>query len=150
MGSIRVVLADDHRVVRECIRQYLEKAGDIEVVGEARDGIEALDQVADKHPDILVLDMEMPKLNGREILKQLAENDTGTRVLILSAYNDRYYVEETIKMGVAGYLTKDEIPEQIVKAVRGIAQGQEGWISKGASIWLGSSRQHEGTEPNPV
>jgi len=123
-----VVLADDHPVVRSGIRGLLEDAPEIEVVGEAADGAEALKFVAELTPDVLILDMEMPVLSGVEVARKLAGGDV--RVLALSAYNDEQYIFATLASGVAGYLTKDEAPEHIVEAVRGVARGDRGWLSR--------------------
>ena len=137
---IRVLLADDHPVVRSGIRNLLEKASGIKVVGEASDGEEALNMVQDIQPDILLLDMEMPKLRGVDVAKQLRATGSPVRILVLSAYDDRQYILELLANGAAGYLTKEEAPETIVEAVLGVARGEEGWVSRrvGAHIakWM--------------
>ena len=137
---IRVLLADDHPVVRSGIRNLLEKASGIKVVGEASDGEEALNMVQDIQPDILLLDMEMPKLRGVDVAKQLRATGSPVRILVLSAYDDKQYILELLANGAAGYLTKEEAPETIVEAVLGVARGEEGWVSRrvGAHIakWM--------------
>ena len=146
---IRVLLADDHPVVRSGIRNLLEKASGIKVVGEASDGEEALNMVQDIQPDILLLDMEMPKLRGVDVAKQLRATGSPVRILVLSAYDDRQYILELLANGAAGYLTKEEAPETIVEAVLGVARGEEGWVSRrvGAHIakWM---RAEEIGEPH--
>jgi DNA-binding NarL/FixJ family response regulator len=129
-GPIRVVLADDHPVVRSGIRNLLEKASGIEVVGEASDGKEALEMAVEMQPDILLLDMEMPKIKGVEVAKKLNETGSPVRILVLSAYDDKQYILELLANGAAGYLTKEEAPEAIVEAVRGVARGEQGWVSR--------------------
>ena len=118
----RVVLAEDHPKVRAGIRTLLEKASDIEIVGEAGDGEEALRLIDEYSPDVLLLDVEMPLMNGIEVARRLKEEGSPVRILVLSAYHDRQYVHRMMESGAAGYLTKEEAPEKIVRAVRGIAQ----------------------------
>jgi DNA-binding NarL/FixJ family response regulator len=140
MGSIRVLLADDHPVVRSGIRNLLEKAPGIQVIGEAGDGEEALLMAREMNPDVLLLDMEMPKVSGVEVAKELRAGGSPVRVLVLSAYDDKQYILELLASGAAGYLTKEEAPETIIEAVRGVARGEQGWVSRrvGAHIarWM--------------
>ncbi len=129
MESISVIIADDHRITRMGIRTILEIAPDIRVVGEAADGYETLTKVNDLHADILVLDIEMPILTGIEVARILNGTNTPIAVLILSAYDDLEYIRGVLKAGAVGYLTKDEAPEHLVEAVRGIAHGEWGWFT---------------------
>ena len=133
MNITRVVLADDHTVVRTYIRKILQKAPDIEVVGEASNGVEAIHAVNQTAPDILLLDMEMPVLNGVEVARELHAARSPVRVLALSAYDDRQYILELLNNGAAGYLTKDEAPEYIVEAIHRVARGEKGWIGQRAT-----------------
>jgi DNA-binding NarL/FixJ family response regulator len=130
MATTRVVLADDHPVVRSGIRNLLEKAAGIEVVGEARGGEEALQLAESLLPDVLLLDMEMPDLKGVEVAQKLREMGSPVRILALSAYDDRQYILELLANGAAGYLVKEEVPETIIEAVRGVARGEQGWVSR--------------------
>ena len=125
----RVVLADDHDVVRQGLKRLLDRAPEIVVVGEASDGVEALTSVQELQPDVLLLDIEMPKMDGIEVARRLQEANVRVRILILSAYDDREYIRALLDLGVSGYLVKGEAPGKIVEAVRGIAQGQKGWVS---------------------
>ena len=127
--TTRVVLAEDNDIVRKGIKKLLNKARDIEVVGEAKNGIEALHLVKEMLPDILLLDVEMPLLNGIEVAQQLKKEQRTTRILVLSAYDDRQYIQEMLSLGVSGYLLKDEASERIVDAIQGVAQGNAGWLS---------------------
>jgi DNA-binding NarL/FixJ family response regulator len=135
-----VVLADDHPVVRTGIRNLLSKSPDIEVVGEASNGTEALQLCADLKPNVLLLDMEMPGLKGVEVAQRMRGTNTGVSILALSAYDDKQYILELLESGAAGYLTKEEAPETIIDAIRGVAQGEQGWVSRRVaaqmSVWM--------------
>jgi DNA-binding NarL/FixJ family response regulator len=129
MSPIRVLLADDHPIVRGGIRSMLDREDGIEVIGEASDGGQALEMVESLRPDVLLLDMEMPVKTGIEVATELAERHPSVRVLALSAYDDDAYIFGVLDAGAAGYLTKDEAPDMIVHAVRGVAAGDDQWIS---------------------
>jgi DNA-binding NarL/FixJ family response regulator len=128
---MRVVLVDDYPPVRSSIRNELQAAG-IEVVGEASDGEEALCLVERLRPDVLVLDVEMPKLNGVEVARHLKANGRRghhlPRILALSAYNNEGYILGLLDAGALGYVLKDEALETIVLAVQATARGQP-WLS---------------------
>jgi DNA-binding NarL/FixJ family response regulator len=140
-----VVLVDDHPVVRAGIRNLLEKAADIIVIGEASTGPEALKIVSDLNPDVLLLDMELPGISGSEVASQLQKSGTGTKILALSAHDDRQYIQELLANGASGYLIKEEVPEAIVEAVRGVSRGEKGWVSRRVaaqmSTWMGEENQ---------
>lgn len=127
--ALRVVLAEDNEIIRKGIRNLLTKAKDIVVVGEANNGVEALRLVDDLVPDVLLLDVEMPLLNGIEVAREMKKRDGNTRILVLSAYDDREYIQEMLANGAAGYLIKDEAPKRIIEAVLGVARGETGWVS---------------------
>jgi DNA-binding NarL/FixJ family response regulator len=141
MSPTSVVLVDDHPVVRAGIRNLLEKAADIIVIGEASTGPEALKIVSDLNPDVLLLDMELPGISGSEVASQLQKSGAGTKILALSAHDDRQYIQELLSNGAAGYLVKEEVPEAIVEAVRGVSRGEKGWVSRRVaaqmSTWMG-------------
>lgn len=125
----RVVVADDHDVVRQGLKRLLDRAPEIEVVGEARNGLQALQSVEDLQPDVLLLDIEMPLMDGIEVARRLQEAKFEVRILILSAYDDREYIRALLEIGVSGYLIKGDAPSKIVEAVRGVASGEKGWVS---------------------
>jgi DNA-binding NarL/FixJ family response regulator len=125
----RVVLADDHDVVRQGLKRLLDRAPEIEVVGEASDGLEALKTVKDLKPDVLLLDIEMPVMDGIEVARRIQSMNVKVRILVLSAYDDREYIRALLDIGVSGYLVKGESPGKIIEAVKGIAQDQKGWVS---------------------
>ena len=128
MPTVRVVIADDHPVVRSGIRDMLDAADDLEVVGEAVNGEDALRVVDEKQPDVLLLDMEMPELTGIEVAQRLQEASSPVRLLALSSYDDQEYVRGLLESGASGYLTKENAPELIVEAVRAVARGEVRWF----------------------
>jgi DNA-binding NarL/FixJ family response regulator len=134
MSKIRVVIADDHAIMRVGIRNILARSNEISVVGEASNGAEAIQLVEKEHPDVLVLDMEMPIMDGVEVARRLLAAGSPVNILVLSAYDDRQYILEMLNMGAAGYLIKDEAPEVIVDAVMGVSRGEKGWISRKAAV----------------
>jgi DNA-binding NarL/FixJ family response regulator len=130
MTTIRVLLVDDHPIVRNGIRSLLDKAPDIEVVGETSSGAEALALTQSLAPDVLLLDMEMPGMKGVEVAAQLQSMNSPVRILALSAYDDKEYILSLLSAGASGYLIKEEVPEAIVEAVRGVSRGERGWVSR--------------------
>ncbi len=124
MKDISVVLADDHVLMRKGLKKILEMEDDIEVIGEASDGIEAIDVVKDKKPDVLLLDINMPRLNGIEVTSELKKQKQKTKIIILTIYDDREYLLELIKIGVSGYILKDIEPEGLMEAVRSVSRGE--------------------------
>jgi DNA-binding NarL/FixJ family response regulator len=126
---IRVVLVDDHAQVRAGIRSLLSRASDIEVVGEADNGVQALHLVQELAPDVLVLDMEMPGLKGPDVARQLKAEASPVRILALSAYEDREFVLRMLDSGAAGYLLKSDAPTMLIDALRSVSHGETGWIS---------------------
>ncbi len=136
MEKIRVVIADDHAIMRVGIRNILSRSKEISVVGEASNGTEAIQLINELNPDVLVLDMEMPVMDGVEVARRLRSDQSPVNILVLSAYDDRQYILEMLNMGAAGYLIKDEAPEVIVDAVQSVARGEKGWISRKAAVRL--------------
>ena len=120
---IRVVIADDHHLVRQGLRALLEEAGDLEVVGEAADGQEALELVQRLLPDVLVLDIAMPTLNGIDAVGQLRGLGVKTQALILSMYADDTLVRQALRHGAKGYLLKRGVSEELLLAVRAVSRG---------------------------
>jgi DNA-binding NarL/FixJ family response regulator len=114
---ITVVIADDHPKMRRGIRTILEKSGRIQVLAEAGDGREALALVHRLEPDILILDVEMPEMNGLEVARQLKQGQSSTRFLALSAYDDPEYIQEMFANNASAYLIKDEAPRRLVEVI---------------------------------
>lgn len=124
MEKITVVLADDHVLMRKGLRKILEMEEDIEVIDEASDGIEAIEKVMEKKPQVLLLDINMPKLNGIEVTKSLREKNVDSQIVILTIYDDREYLLELLKLGISGYVLKDIEPQGLIEAVRSASRGE--------------------------
>ncbi len=129
-NKIRVLIADDHPITRAGIRKFLERAEDIEVVAEASNGEEALSLAKEAWPHVMLLDMEMPGRKGVEVAREVAAKGLPVKILALSTYDDKQYIFGLLSAGAAGYLIKEEVPQTIVEAVRGVARGETGWISR--------------------
>jgi DNA-binding NarL/FixJ family response regulator len=123
-NPIRVVLADDHTVVRAGIRQFLESAEGIQVVAEAGDGDQAVQAIEENSPDVAVLDIRMPEKTGIEVTRWVRANARSTGVLILTAYDDDPYVLAVLQAGANGYVLKSADAEDIIRAVRAVHEGQ--------------------------
>lgn len=123
MPRIRVLIADDHAILREGIRAVLAAADDVEVVGEASDGEEAIAAHRKLRPDVTLMDVAMPGLGGLEATIEILKQDPGARILILSQYDDREYVSRFLKAGVAGYVLKKAAGSDLVAAIRAAHRG---------------------------
>ncbi len=122
--TIRVVIADDHPVVREGLAAMLEREPDIEVVGEARDGQEAIERVAALRPDVVLMDLQMPRVDGVEAIRQIRERHSGVHVLVLTTYDDDESILRGVEAGARGYLLKDAPRDELFRAVRAVARGE--------------------------
>jgi NarL family two-component system response regulator LiaR len=123
-APIRVLVADDHMVVRSGIRHVLESEAGFEVVGEAASGAEALALAAELHPDVVVLDISMPDESGLQVAARLREGSDGPRILILSMHDNAEYVLESVRAGAHGYLLKDTAATELRSAIRAICRGE--------------------------
>ena len=121
--AIKVLLVDDHTILRQGIHALLAREPDIEVVGEASDGLEALDQVARLEPHVVIMDLVMPHMNGLEATRQIRERHPDVHILILSMYDDDEYVREIIQAGASGYVLKRVATEDLVKAIHEVHEG---------------------------
>jgi DNA-binding NarL/FixJ family response regulator len=124
MTTIRVLLADDHKIVRAGIRSILEQSGDIEVIAEADDGEEARNLIQKHMPDVAVLDIQMPKMSGIEVTRWVRANLRGIGLLTLTAYDDTPYVMGVLQAGANGYILKTASPEDLIQAVRDVYAGK--------------------------
>ena len=120
---IRIVIADDHTIVREGLKQVLSAAADLSVVGEAQNGHEVLERVRGLDFEVLLLDMSMPGRSGIELIKQVRGEKPKLRILVLSMHQEQQYAVRAIRAGAAGYLTKDSASAQLVSAIRKVAAG---------------------------
>jgi two-component system, NarL family, response regulator NreC len=132
MKRIRILLADDHAVVRQGFRMILSAHADLEIVGEAGNGREAVELAASLRPDVVVMDVAMPELNGIEATRRLTADNPHIRVVALSMHKDSVYVREILRAGARGYLLKDSVADDLVAAVRAVAGG-EGYLSPAIS-----------------
>lgn len=121
---IRVILADDHNILRQGVRALLERVGDIQVVGEADNGQHALELVACLVPDVIVMDITMPRLNGLDAARCLRDAKSPTRIVILSMHADLVSVREALRIGVCGYLLKRSVSEELAIAIHAAARGE--------------------------
>jgi DNA-binding NarL/FixJ family response regulator len=124
MSGIRVLIADDHPIVRKGLRQLLEAETDMEVVDEAGDGMEALEKVRVKHPDVLLLDIAMPRLTGLEAAQMVKDTSPETKIVILSMYEKEAYARQALDAGALGYILKGGPSEEILAAIRAVAKGR--------------------------
>jgi len=121
---IRVLIADDHQVVRDGLSAILQTKDDIVVVGEARDGMEAVEKTRQLQPDVVLMDISMPRMNGVEATRLIKEHAPQVRVVVLTMYEEEEYIFDLVKTGVAGYLLKNSDSTLIVKAIRAAAKGE--------------------------
>jgi DNA-binding NarL/FixJ family response regulator len=136
MPDIRVLIVDDHPIVRKGIRNLLDPATGITVIGEASNGAEALQMIKDLKPEVVLLDMKLPDMSGIDVIKKIYEGKLASRVLGLSSYDDRQFISQLLNYGASGYLLKEEVPEDIIEAVRGVAHGEAGWVSRKVAALL--------------
>jgi DNA-binding NarL/FixJ family response regulator len=122
--KIRVLLADDHAILRKGVRMLIDSQPDLEVVGEAKTGREAIEEARKLKPDIVVMDVAMPELNGIEGTRQICDELTQTKVIGLSMHKDSVYVREILRAGARGYLLKDSEDDDLLRAIRAVARGQ--------------------------
>jgi two-component system response regulator NreC len=143
---IRILLADDHALVRHGFRMILAAQPDMEIAGEAGNGKEAVELAQMLKPDVVVMDVTMPELNGIEATRRLIELSPRSRVLALSMHKDAVYVREILRAGARGYLLKDSADADLLAAVRAVAKG-EGYLSPGVSDAVLSDYRRHVTDP---
>jgi len=144
--KIHILLADDHAVVRQGFKMILAAQPDMEIVGEAGNGREAVELAGQLQPDVVVMDVAMPELNGIEATRRLADVSPRSRVLALSMHKDSVYVREILRAGARGYLLKDAISSDLLAAVRAVSRG-EGYLSPGVSDAVLNDYRRHVTDP---
>ena len=142
MNRLRVLVADDHPLVRAGLRKILDEVGDWEVVAEAGNGRDAVSQALVLRPDVAILDIAMPQLNGIEATAQICRREPGIHVLILSMYADEAYVIQAMHAGARGYLLKESADADVVRAVTAVAQGKSFFSPEIARIMLDEYTRH--------
>lgn len=120
---LRILLADDHEIVREGIKLLINEQEDMQVVGEAANGEEAIEKTVELNPDIVVMDVSMPELNGMKATKKIKERFPGTKVLTLTRHSDDGYLQQLIQAGANGYILKQSAPNELINAIRKISAG---------------------------
>lgn len=143
---VRVLLADDHTIVRQGLKLILSAHPDLEVVGEAANGNEAVELARKLHPDIVLMDVAMPEVNGIEATKRMVQAEPRLKVLVLSMHKEGVYVREILRAGARGYILKDAIDTELLDAVRSVARG-DGYISPAVSGALLSDYRKNVTDP---
>jgi DNA-binding NarL/FixJ family response regulator len=124
MEPIRIILADDHPGIREGLFFLLKKFEDIQIVGEAQDGAEVIQAVDELHPDVVVMDLKMPGMDGVEIIRRLFAQESPPRIIVLSLYITKKVIQELLDLGILGFIDKDEAIEWLVPAIRGSMNGE--------------------------
>ncbi len=119
----RILIGDDHALVRQGLRQVLSLVSDLEVVAEAKNGLQVLEHIRESDPDLLLLDMNMPGLSGVDLIKRVREEAPSIPILVLSMHSESHIAGRAIKAGASGYITKDSEPEALISAIRHVAKG---------------------------
>jgi DNA-binding NarL/FixJ family response regulator len=148
MKPVRVLIAEDHALVRAGLRKLLESVSGVEVVGEAGDGRDAVAQVEAKAPEIALLDIAMPGLNGLEAAAKIVQDHPGTRVILLSMHANEEYVLQALRAGVTGYVLKDSALAELELAIEAVRRGDT-YLSPTVSRHIGEYVRRTGGEPTP-
>ena len=122
--KVRLLIADDHEIVRKGLRVLLETSTEVEVVGEAANGKEALSKAAQYRPDLILLDLVMPGKDGLEVIKEIKNNFPLVKILVLTSYSEEEKLAQALKEGALGYLLKDSSPEELLEAIKEVSQGK--------------------------
>lgn len=144
--TIRVLVADDHTIVREGLVSLLVESGECEVVAQAADGVEAVEKARETSPEVVVLDLTMPRLSGLEAVRRIRQDLPRTRVLVLTMHADEEYVVQAVQAGASGYLIKDTAGTELLAAVRALGAGQA-YFGPGPSRALAERYRHPERTP---
>lgn len=143
--AIKVVVVDDHGVLREGLRLLIDQQSELELVGEAEDGRKAVKIVGELKPDIVLMDVSMPGLNGIEAARQILSENSDVKVLALSAYSNKRFITEMLKIGVSGYILKDSASNELVRAIFCVAEGENYLCPKAAGLVIEDYKQNSKT-----
>ncbi len=146
MNKITILLADDHPLVRSGLIKLFEPYKEFSIIGEANDGEEAVALTLKLHPEVVVLDVSMPKVNGIEATKQIKEKLPSTKVLILTMYDNEEYVYQIFKSGASGYVLKNSTREQLANAIRAVARGEKFFSPEVSEIMIHSYLKRTGQQ----
>lgn len=142
MGKLRILLADDHTLMRQGLRRILEERSDWEVVAEASNGREAVRLALEAKPDLAILDIAMPQMNGIEAIRHIMRRLPEARILVLSMYSDEAYIVQVLQAGARGYLLKDSADADLVRAVSAVVQGKSFFSPAVAKVMLDDYVRH--------
>jgi DNA-binding NarL/FixJ family response regulator len=138
--KIKILIADDHPLIRQGLRQIIEREADLEIVYECGDGQAALSEILSRQPDVVILDVDMPHKTGLEVLRNLGENAFAGKAILLTVHNEEEFFDEAIENGAKGYLLKDSVVEDIIVAIRTIVSGQN-FVSPALTTMLFSQKR---------
>jgi DNA-binding NarL/FixJ family response regulator len=124
MDDVRIMLVEDHHLVRQGVFALLSQVAEFKVIGEAGDGLEAIPKAQELQPDIVILDISMPKLRGIEAIKEIIRVSPDSRILVLSMYNKEEYIRQSLKNGASGYLLKDSAADELIAAIKYVSRGE--------------------------
>ena len=148
-ARIRVFVADDHTMIRQGLVSILQAHGEFEVVGEAAEGNQAVDLAIEARPDVVILDISMPRLNGLEATRRIRKALPRTRVLVLTMHDDEEYVLRAVRAGAAGYVVKDGAAAELVAAIRAVSAGQGYFGPQAAKALAAGYERGEAADPDP-
>lgn len=123
--AVKVMITDDHSLIREGLKQLLELEGDFQVIAEARDGIDCMEKLKEQIPDVLLLDINMPRMNGLEVLQKIKDEKIDVKILVLTVHNEVEYLLKAVDIGINGYLLKDSESSELKKAILSVVDGED-------------------------
>jgi DNA-binding NarL/FixJ family response regulator len=146
--NIKILIADDHSMIREGLKQLIELEDDIQVVSQAGDGLEALEGICAYNPDVVLLDINMPNMNGLQVLQEIKRRDIDTKVLVLTIHNEVEYLYKAVEIGVQGYVLKDSESDVLISAIRAINNGDSYIQPNMASLLFRKMNSKDNTNNN--
>jgi two-component system, NarL family, response regulator NreC len=149
MDKISVLIADDHRLVRDGLKTIIDSSNDIHVVGEASNGLEVLKKVEELKPNVILLDISMPKLNGMEAARRIRKEHPETKILILTMHEEEEYALKMVRLGVSGYLLKDSTALEVMEAIRSVYNGKAFFSPQIAKVIAESYREAVAGKEDP-